>query len=114
MGVGQGNKNGMIEVLKKRGHCVNLRSSLSLLIISVVCFAFVDNTDLPISDPTRNTTEEELQDLFQAELDCWSGLLQVTGGELDPKNLGAILLILNSMDANGITELSKIWKAHTR
>ena len=65
MGVGQGNGNGMcvwtlisskmIEVMKKRGHGVNLQSSLSLSIISIIYFAFVDDTDLPMSAPTRNT-----------------------------------------------------------
>ena len=50
----------MIKVMEKRGHGVHFRSSLSLSVISVVCFDFVDNTDLPMSVPTRNTTDEEL------------------------------------------------------
>ena len=75
----------MVEIMRKRKHGVNLRSFLSLSIISVVCFAFVDDTDLPMSVPTRNTVWEELKPLFQAELNCWSGPLTLKGGELDPK-----------------------------
>ena len=79
MGLGQGNGNAptiwclisskMMEAMKKRGHGVNLRSFLLLTLTGIVCFAFVDNTDLPMSAPTRNTTGEELQPLFQAKLD---------------------------------------------
>ena len=54
----------MIEVMRKRGHGVDLQSSLSLSLISVVCFPFVDNTDLLMSSPTRTTTGVELQELF--------------------------------------------------
>ena len=63
-----------------------------MTLVSVVCFAFVDDTDLPMSTPTRTATGEELQPLFQAELDCWSGILTVTGGELDPKKLWCYII----------------------
>ena len=94
-GTGQGNPAGpvcwtlissiMIKVMKKRGHYVEMRSALSLSLISIVCFAFVDDTDLPISGKTRTTTGEELQQPFQEALDAWAHLISVTGGELCPK-----------------------------
>ena len=65
--------------------------------ISVVCFAFVDDTDLHMSALMQTTTGEELQPIFQAELDCWSELLMLTGGDQIHKILGAVLLISDMM-----------------
>ena len=55
---------------EKKGHGVNIRSSFSLILISVIYFTFVDDNDLPMSASTRTTTGEDLQPLFQAEIDC--------------------------------------------
>ena len=59
-------------------------------IISVVCFAFVDNTDLSMSTLTLDAIGEESKPLFQVEHNCWSELLTVRGGELE-QNLGDTL-----------------------
>ena len=67
---------------EKRGHGVDMLSSLSLSLISIACFSYVDDTDLPISGKHRTTTGEELQIPFQNALTAWSKLLCVTGGEL--------------------------------
>ena len=92
MGTGQGNPAGpvcwtlissiIIAVMKRRGHLVEMRSALSHSLISIVCFAFVYDTDLPIIGQTRFTTGEELQIPFQEALDTWASLVSVTGGEL--------------------------------
>ena len=50
--------------------------------ISIVYFASVDDTDLPIAGQTRSTIGEELQVPFQEALDALAGLIFVTGGEL--------------------------------
>ena len=94
MGVGQGNGCGgtvwtlisskMIEVMKKRGYGANFRSALSLTFISIAAFSYVDDSDLPMMAPDINTPGEDIQEEFQAQLDCWSKCLVATGGELDP------------------------------
>ena len=95
MGTGQGNSIGpttytlisciMIRIMKKRGHGVDMMSSLSLSLISIACFAYVDDTDLPVSGQHRTTTGEQLKVPFQNALTAWSKLLCATGGELAGK-----------------------------
>ena len=62
-----------------------MRTSLSMTLISLVCFAFVDDTDLPVTALTKDMTGKEVGPLFQQALDRWAGLLQATGGDLAPK-----------------------------
>ena len=45
-----------------------------------------------MSVPTRTTTGEELQELFQNKLDCWASLLHIMGGELDNNKLHLYLI----------------------
>lgn len=40
---------------EKKGHGANLFTALSLTVISIVCFALVDNTDLPVIGATRDS-----------------------------------------------------------
>lgn len=75
----------MIRVMGKHNHGVNTRTSLSMTLISLVCFAFVDDTGLPVSAPQKNMTGEEVGQMFQEALDRWAGLLRATGGELAPE-----------------------------
>ena len=71
-------------MMKRKGHGVELKASLSLAIISIVSFCFVDDTDLPMSAPSRTTKGEEIIQSFQEALDRWAGALKATGGELAP------------------------------
>lgn len=75
----------MIELMKRRRHSVEKRSALSYSLISIVCFVFVNNTDLPILGQIRTTVGEELQQPFQEALNAWSNLISVTGGDLCAK-----------------------------
>ena len=94
MGVGQGVLFGpslfalisskMIEMMKRKGYGTNLASSLSLTLVSIVCFAFVDDTDVINTGTSRTTTGEEMLPKFQEALDRWAGALKATGGELAP------------------------------
>ena len=59
----------MIEVMKTRGHDVKLKSSLSLALILMVAYSYVDDSDLPLCSTDNKTTGEELQEKFQSELD---------------------------------------------
>ena len=74
-GSGQGNGLGptgwalissrMIQMMKNKGHGVNMRSSLSLAIICIDFVGFVDNIDLPMPDATVDTPREDIQKGFQ-------------------------------------------------
>ena len=95
MGTGQGNgcaptawcliSSKMIQMMKNHNYGVQLQSALSQTLFNIVCFAFVDNTYLPMTAPTVDTPGKDLQESFQETLDQWAGALATTGGELDPK-----------------------------
>ena len=97
MGLGQGNglaptvwcliSSKMMECMKNRGHGINLRASLSTVLISFVCFAFVDDTDIPVTALDRFSTGKDVGPLFQKAIDDWAGIVRVTGGELESKKL---------------------------
>ena len=59
---------------------------------ALVCFAFVDDTDLAVSAPSVSSTGEVLIALAQEALDTWAQVLCASGGELDPKKLFCYLL----------------------
>ena len=62
------------------GHGVRITSALTNTIISLVGFAFVDDTDLFCVGFTSTTTGgEDLAASFQNALDRWSGGLRATG-----------------------------------
>ena len=67
----------------RKQHEVELLSATTLTLLSIVCFAFVDNTDLPITGQ-KHSNGEDLINLFQEVLDRWAGGLTVTGSELAP------------------------------
>jgi len=46
--------------------------------------AFINNINLFIGQP-ENKMEEELLAMAQADINCWHGILQATGGELNTK-----------------------------
>ena len=93
-GIGQGNGLGptlwallsfiLIKNMKRHGHGVKLRSALTLSLVSIVCFAFVDDTDLVISGKSLLSTGEEVCEEFQPAVDRWSRSLIVSGGALCP------------------------------
>ena len=66
------------------GFGANFTAALSLGILQMCCFMFVDDCDLvqTTKDPQQSATEGLQR--FQAAVDCWSGCLQVTGGAIKP------------------------------
>ena len=54
-----------------------LVTALSRKLLSIVCCAYVDDSNLPKSVETRTTTGEELQIPFQEMLNRWAGTLRV-------------------------------------
>jgi hypothetical protein len=93
-GIGQGNGLGpplwallssiLIKNMKRHNQGVKLRSALTLSLVSIVCFAFVDDTDLVISGRFRHSTGEESCEELQSALDRWSRSLIASGGALCP------------------------------
>ena len=73
-GSGQGNGLGptgwalissrMMQMMKNKGHGVNMKISLSRAIICIVCVGFVDDTDLPTAEATVDTPGEDIQQKF--------------------------------------------------
>jgi hypothetical protein len=94
-GVGQGNGAGpaiwavistiIIAGMATHVHGFNILSALTGSLVSFVCYAFVDDTDVIHSAVSTDTPGEEVIDEMQGVLDRWGGLLRATGGALVPK-----------------------------
>ena len=54
-------------------------------ILQIVCFAFVDDANLPHTSGT-NATGEDIREEMQSVLDTWEGGIKATGGALVPTN----------------------------
>jgi hypothetical protein len=101
-GIGQGNGMGptlwalisskLLLMMHTAGHGVRITSALTNTIISLVGFAFVDDTDLFCAGSTSTTTGAALAADFQEALDRWSGGLRATGGALAPTKSFCYLL----------------------
>jgi hypothetical protein len=53
--------------------------------MSIVCFAFVDNTDLFHAPRNPDTPTNQILQEAQEALNLWEGLLTTTGGALAPE-----------------------------
>ena len=93
-GSGQGNGIGptlwalistkFIMMMFRKRQGVELLSATTLTLLSIiVCCAFVDDTDLPITGE-KHSSGADLINPFQEALDRWAGGLTVTGRELAP------------------------------
>ena len=65
-------------MMQKAGHGVSMVSALSLSLIQLVEFAFVDDTDLFCAGETATTSGENLSPDFQTALHRWTGGLIAT------------------------------------
>jgi hypothetical protein len=65
-------------------HEVNILSTLSMSLVSLACYAFVDDTDVVHSACTNSIQGEEVIPEMQEVVDCWEGGLRATGGALVP------------------------------
>ena len=100
-GSGQGNGMGptllalistkLITMMCRKRHGVVLLSATTLTLLSLVCFAFVDNTYLPITG-RKHSRGEDLINQFQEALDRWAEGLTITGGKLAPIQLWCYLV----------------------
>ena len=93
-GVGQGNGAGpaiwavistaIIATMATQGHGFNIISALAGALVSFVCCAFVDDTDVIHAGHSAATSGEEVIKEMQIVLDRWGGVLRATGGALVP------------------------------
>jgi hypothetical protein len=93
-GVGQGNGAGpaiwavistvLFAAMATQGHGFNLLSAMAGTLVSFVCYAFVDDTDVIHSAESIDTPGEVAIQEMQGVLDRWGGLLRATGGALVP------------------------------
>ena len=114
-GVGQGNGLGptlwalistnLFRMTVKAGHRVHLFSAVTLTLVSLVGFAFVDDSDLFCAGKTSTSIGEEVAPEFQASLDRWSGGLRATEGSIE---LSKFFCYLIAFLWNG-----RCWKYHS-
>jgi hypothetical protein len=91
-GSGQGNGCGpalwvavsapIIQMLYTAGYGMTVLSAVSGTLLSIACFAFVDDTDVIHSRPS--TTGEEIGSEMQNVMNTWEGGIRATGGALEP------------------------------
>jgi hypothetical protein len=88
-GVVQGNGGGptgwgavstpVINMMRSAGYGFQHWTALTKEILQIVCFAFVDDADLPHTSGT-NATGEDIMEEIQSVLDTWEGGIKATGG----------------------------------
>jgi hypothetical protein len=94
-GIGQGNGAGpagwavistpLINMMRTAGFGFSLFTALTVSVISFVCYAFVDNTDLVHTAKDAHTRGPEVMMEMQQAIDHWEGGLKATGGALVPE-----------------------------
>ena len=92
-GIGQGNGAGpsiwacvstpLFDALRDEGYGMNIRSPITLVLLNITGFSFVDDADL-IQTMSNMQTDEELFIRAQAQLIIWEQLLRTTGGAIEP------------------------------
>jgi hypothetical protein len=75
----------IITAMKSLGFGYSVRTALTSQMLHLLCFAFVDDTDLIHSGPSNHTKATQVLLEMQNVLDHWDGLLRATGGALDGK-----------------------------
>lgn len=73
----------LIRMMQTAGYGLKILTALSIVSISFVCYAFVDDTDLVHTQDTHTTGEVILGEM-QSVVDHWEGGPRTTGGALVP------------------------------
>ena len=74
-----------IAIMAIQGFGAVLQACLSLIVLVVVCFMFVDNDQIQQPSIHPNQPAEEVVPTSQEALDCWVGFLGSTGGATNPE-----------------------------
>jgi hypothetical protein len=93
-GVGQGNVAGpaiwavistvIIGMMSAAGHGFHILSAIRTTLITMICYAFVDDTDVVQSACNATQKGEDVAPQMQESVDRWEGGLRATGGALVP------------------------------
>ena len=70
--------------MKEEGHVSEVKSPISGITLVLVGFLFVDDTDLVIFGNKKDSATA-VHDRLQKAIDCWNGVLRVSGGALKPE-----------------------------
>ena len=94
-GLGQGNGAGpagwaivstpIINMMRVLGYGATFLSAMSVVLIALVCYAFVDDTDVVHTAQDVNTSGKTIMKEMQSVIDHWEGGLRATGGAIVPK-----------------------------
>ncbi len=94
-GLGQGNGCGpagwaivstpIINMMRALGFGATFFTAMSVQLITFVCYAFVDDTDVVHTAQDVNTTGQDILIQMQQVIDHWEGGLRATGGAIVPK-----------------------------
>jgi hypothetical protein len=71
-------------MLRSAGYGATFISAISCAVVSFVCYAFVDDTDLVHTRTGENHTASDLIPEMQGAVDHWEGGLRASGGALVP------------------------------
>ena len=74
----------LVLLMKEEGHVSNIRSPMSGIVLTLVGFLFVDDTDLVVMGE-KDEDETEVYSQLQQSINFWNGILRVSGGALKPE-----------------------------
>ena len=74
----------LVLLMKEEGHVSNIRSPISGIVLTLVGFLFVDDTDLVVMGE-KDENETEVYSRLQQSNNFWNGILRVSGGALKPE-----------------------------
>jgi hypothetical protein len=75
----------VVKAMKDQGFGYAVWSLIRQRAITLVCFAFVDDTDLIHANQDRSVPTQQVLTQAQEALNLWEGLLRATGGALAPE-----------------------------
>lgn len=74
----------VINMLRTANEGTHITTAIREEEIHIVGFAFVDDTDLPVTNTTQVETIEEVRDKAQSCINRWEGGIKATGGAIRP------------------------------
>ena len=74
----------LIRVLKEHGHVVEWKSAISGVVVMLIGFLFVDDTDLIVMAQDSDTNAEDVMEMMQHNITEWYQALRHSGGALHP------------------------------
>jgi len=86
----------LVKCMQSEGYGFDAWSVISQRAMSLVCFGFIDDTDLILNSTDPDVTCNDLVAMAQQALDTWEQLINVTGGALAPKKSYWCLIDVNS------------------